>query len=235
VTLEHPHAELSAYIDGALSPSARAAVDGHLATCALCRAHVAQLRATSALLRALPDPVPAHGLVPRLAAPAWLAPLRTLMTVASGAAAFLFVASALVSSVTSLATNAPAGAPAPELSRDAVASDQAPKPEPPAATAKGGAPASPNAAFSVSGPTPSSAPSAVRRDVGAASPDDRTRENQTGASGGPAAGAALDERARAATSAPRPSPVLNPWLWLALAIVCGAIAIALQRRLRASR
>ena len=82
---QHPHAELSAYIDGALAPTAHAAVEEHLVTCALCRAHLAELRATVSLMHALPDPVPSRRLVPHLAgAPAWLAPLRTLMTLASG-------------------------------------------------------------------------------------------------------------------------------------------------------
>lgn len=240
--LEHPHAELSAYIDGALDPAARAAVDGHLVACAVCRAHVAQLRATAALLHALPDPIPARRLVPRLATPAWLAPLRTLMTLASGAAVFLFMASALVSNITFLATTAPAAAPAAttaqEGSRDAVASDQASKLALPASTSSA-APvpaasppaASPNAAFAR--PTSSPAPGAVRGAAGGASPDDQ-RLDQSGASNAPGAGV-LYGPARATSSAPPRSPLLNPWLWLALAIVCGALAIALQRRLRASR
>ena len=106
MTLQHPHADLSAYIDGALDAAAKAAVEGHLVTCALCRAHVAQLRATTALVQALPDPVPSRRLVPRLVtAPSWLAPLRTLMTLASGAAVFLFLASALVTNITPLASS----------------------------------------------------------------------------------------------------------------------------------
>jgi hypothetical protein len=35
-------------------------------------------------------------------------------------------------------------------------------------------------------------------------------------------------------SAPQRSPLLDPWLWLALAILCGVAAIALNRRLRGS-
>ena len=126
MTLQHPHAELSAYIDGELIPAARAAVEGHLAACETCTAHVAQLRATAAFVHALPDPVPSRRLVPRLATvPAWLAPLRTIMTLASGTAVFLFIASSLVSNITFLAgsgaatltsagrdTAAQAGAPA---------------------------------------------------------------------------------------------------------------------------
>ena len=156
MTLEHPHAELSAYIDDALDPAARAAVDGHLVACTVCRAHLAQLRATAALVHALPDPIPSRRLLPRLAAPAWLAPLRTLMTLASGAAVFLFIASALVSNITFLASGGATGTSAQE-SRDTALSDQAPKAAQPASTAAG-APApvvSPNAAFSRVTPTQS--------------------------------------------------------------------------------
>jgi len=53
-----------------------------------------------------------------------------------------------------------------------------------------------------------------------------------GASGAPVG--APQERGRFASSEPQRSPLLNPWLWLTLAILCGAIAIALQRRLRRS-
>jgi anti-sigma factor RsiW len=235
VTLEHPHAELSAYIDDALDPAARAAVDGHLVACTVCRAHLAQLRATAALVHALPDPIPSRRLVPRLAAPAWLAPLRTLMTLASGAAVFLFIASALVSNITFLASGGATGTSAQE-SRDTALSDQAPKAAQPASTAaKAPAPvASPNAAFSKATPTQSPAPDAGRGTVSAASPDDRTRLDQARPSGAPALGVGGEGSARATSSAPDRSPLVNPWLWLTLAIVCGAIAIALHRRLRAT-
>ena len=147
MTQEHPHAELSAYIDGALAPAAQAAVRGHLDTCALCSAHVAQLRATIALIHALPDPVPSRRLVPRLAgAPAWLAPLRTLMTLASGAAVFLFIASSLVTNINFLAGGAATSAS--EASRDAVAKQQVPAAAgAPAATSVPAPATSPNAAF----------------------------------------------------------------------------------------
>jgi hypothetical protein len=50
----------------------------------------------------------------------------------------------------------------------------------------------------------------------------------------PGAGAP-QELARSGRSEPARSPLLNPWLWLSLALLTGAIAIALQRRLHTSR
>src|SRR2546428_9789947 len=96
----HPLEDLSAYLDGELDGGRRAAVESHLAACDSCRTRLAQLRATARLIAALPSPVPARSLVPRVAVPIWLAPLRTLATIGSGAALFLFIASALTTSVT---------------------------------------------------------------------------------------------------------------------------------------
>ncbi len=48
--------ELSAYLDGAVEDDVRWAIDDHLATCAACRAELAELRATVQLLRSLPVP-----------------------------------------------------------------------------------------------------------------------------------------------------------------------------------
>lgn len=234
MTQEHPHADLSAYIDGALAPAAQAAVGGHLDTCALCRAHVAQLRATVALMQALPDPVPSRRLVPRLAAaPAWLAPLRTLMTLASGAAVFLFIASSLVTNINFLASSG-AATSANEASRDAVVKQQVPAAAAAPATTGVPAPAtSPNAAFAVA-PTPSPLLDTAR---GTATDDPQKRADQstTGPSGAPGAAAVNpQDTGQLASAEPQRSPLVNPWLWLSLAIVCAAIAIALQRRLRAS-
>lgn len=229
----HPHTELSAYIDGALAPAAQAAVDGHVAACAVCRAHVAQLRATVALLHGLPDPVPSRRLVPRLAGPAWLAPLRTVMTLASGTAVFLFIASSLVSNITFLASGGATGTSAQEASRDAVAKLQAPTAAQPASTsASAPAPAaSPNAALARNPTTPPT--------LGAAG-DARSGPTPSGAAlldqSTAAPGVAFNpqDTGRLASSEPQRSPLLNPWLWLTLALICGAIAIAIQRRLRSS-
>lgn len=234
--MQHPHAELSAYIDGALDQAAQAAVDGHVAACALCRAHVAQLRATAAFLQALPDPVPSRRLVPRLAGPAWLAPLRTVMTLASGTAVFLFIASALASNITFLASGGATGTTAREAAGNA-ASAQAPTAAQPASTVKEAPPpaASPNTALAVS-PTASPLPDAARSIQGAPTPDDAAKraDQATAAPSGAFAAFNPQDAGRLASSEPQRSPLLNPWLWLALALLCGAIAIALQRRLRAS-
>ena len=240
MTQEHPHAELSAYIDGALAPAAQAAVRGHLDTCALCRAHVAELRATVALVHALPDPVPSRRLVPRLvAAPAWLAPLRTLMTLASGAAVFLFIASSLVTNINFLASSG-AATTANEASRDAVAKQQAPAAAgAPAATGVPAPTASPFAAFAVS-PTASPVPAASQlldSARGAATDDPQKRADQAtaGPSGAPGPVAAnAQDNARLTNAEPQRSPLVNPLLWLTLALISGAIAIALHRRLRSS-
>jgi hypothetical protein len=246
VTQEHPHAELSAYIDGALAPAAQAAVRGHLDTCALCRGHVAELRSTIALMQALPDPVPSRRLVPRLAAaPAWLAPLRTLMTLASGAAVFLFIASSLVTNINFLASSGAAttATSANEASRDAVARQQAPAAAgAPAATGVPAPTASAFAAFAVS-PTasPLPTPSQLLDTAVGSTPDDaRKRADQAtaGPSGAPAApevnAVNAQDNARRANAEPQRSPLVNPLLWLTLALISGAIAIALQRRLRSS-
>jgi anti-sigma factor RsiW len=52
--MRHPEDELTAYLDGALAPAARDAVEAHLAGCPGCRAARDRLAATLALLRRLP-------------------------------------------------------------------------------------------------------------------------------------------------------------------------------------
>src|SRR5439155_895136 len=144
----HPLEDLSAYLDGELDGGRRAAVESHLAACDSCRTRLAQLRATARLIAALPLPVPARSLVPRVAVPIWLAPLRTLATIGSGAALFLFIASALTTSFTQTSSGgaaAPALAPQPEQ----VQSDRA----------RGIASAGPSGAAGAAGPAGPSGPS----------------------------------------------------------------------------
>ena len=238
MTLQHPHAELSAYIDGALAPAAQAAVEGHVGACAICRAHVAELRGTVGLLRALPDPVPSRRLAPRLApaGPAWLAPLRTVMTLASGTAVFLFIASSLVSNITFLASGSATSAQ--EGGRDTSTAFRADGPAAAQFTSTpAGAPApaaSPNAALARNPTTP---PFGAVGEAGSSpAADDATKRSValTAAPAAPGAGAPQEAGPRLASSEPQRSPLLSPWLWLAVAILCGAIAIALQRRLRGS-
>lgn len=54
----HVDDELTAFLDGALDPERRAAVEGHLAACAGCRAERDELARTLATLSALPPPPP---------------------------------------------------------------------------------------------------------------------------------------------------------------------------------
>jgi hypothetical protein len=243
VTLQHPHAELSAYIDGALAPAAQAAVEGHVAACAVCRAHVAELRATVALVHALPDPVPSRRLVPRFATvPAWLAPLRTVMTLASGTAVFLFIASSLVSNINFLASGS-AAMPAQEASRDTTTNFQVQAPTaaqpgttPSRALGPAPSPAATGSAGAALALNPTASPVAAADAAAAPTPDDAAKvleRSAAGASAAPGVGAPQD-RGRFASSEPQRSPLLSPWLWLTLAVFCGAIAIALQRRLRIS-
>ena len=208
---EHVRAQLSAYLDRALGDAERATVEAHLATCADCRARLGELRATASLIRGLQGPVPSRRLVPRVAAPpVWVAPLRTLTTLASGLSVFLFLATALLANVNGLASGsattaaAPAVAPAPTAApsqaRGVAPAAGAPTTTSNADTAKQAATASPSgAAFSVTqnAPTPAEEAAAPAR-------NDRT----------PAA------------------PLTSPWLWLGLAIATAIAALALQRRLR---
>jgi len=100
---DHPELQLSAYLDEALSPAERAAVTAHLDGCSFCRAHLADLRATSRLVAALPALLPTRSLVPRLGrAPVWLRPVRLLGAMGSGLFAFLFIASAVINSGSNL-------------------------------------------------------------------------------------------------------------------------------------
>lgn len=218
-TNPHPTAQLSAYLDDALGSTERAGVSAHLEACAQCRARLTELRSTAALIGALSGPVPSRRLVPRLAgAPAWLAPLRTLTTLASGVSVFLFIASALLANVNTLATTtsgsgnaaaAPARADATSPRSDA------------AVPALGQASASAAEQAKAAGPpTASPAPSSERFSTPSAPQD--------------AAGALADRGAQRELGGPAAPPIASPWLWLSLAVILGAIAIALQRRLRSA-
>ena len=210
----HPTSDLSAYVDGALRPDERSRVQAHLDACASCRGRVAELRATAALLARLPDPVPSRRLMPRLGAvPAWLAPLRTLSAVASGACVMVLVASVLLSAAPRQAATAAlqasggaAGAPAPAAGGAAPAATAAPAPERANAdSVKASATAQASSVFSVATPSP-------------ATPQDQAAAKQT---------ETRDAQQR------QPEIPFSPWLWLAGAIATAALAISLQRRLTA--
>jgi len=121
-----------------------------------------------------------------------------------------------------------------EASRDAVAKQQAPAAAGAPTTTNAPAPAaSPNAAFGAVSPTSSQAADA--RSAATDDPQKRADQATAGPSGAPGAVALnAQENARLANAEPQRSPLVNPLLWLTLAVISGAIAIALHRRLRST-
>ena len=214
----HPFADLSAYLDDALSSEARASVQAHLDTCAVCRTRLSELRATARLIAALPMPVPSRSLVPRVSVPFWLAPLRTFSTFASGAAILLFLAASVISFFPRGQSAATAGAAPNAVSAPEVSS-----------AGGAGAPSSQN--FQVSSPLPGAA--SGRADAAAsASPADTSKEVGRQTSSNPVAVTA-DQSAR--TNAFEPFAILlSPWLWLAVAFAFAALSFAVGRRLRST-
>jgi len=225
----HPFGDLSAYLDSALSAGARASVQAHLNTCALCRTRLAELRGTARLIAALPMPVPSRSLVPRVSVPFWLAPLRTFSTFATGAAIFLFIASAVIAYFPRMQSASTAGAPAPNAAS-----------APQASGADGAAAASNSVGFNLSSPSPAAALSgdraASRSLAPSAAPADTAKERQD--SGSPTAYTAADQSTRVNTApVAEPSPfalLLSPWLWLVLAIAFAAMSFVVGRRLRST-
>jgi hypothetical protein len=227
----HPFGDLSAYLDEALSSEARASVQAHLDTCALCRTRLAELRGTARLIAALPARVPSRSLVPRVSVPVWLAPLRTFSTFASGAALFLFLATAVVSSFPRMqsAGSAPAAAPAPNT----VSAPQA-------STADGSA-ASPTSFvnFNVSSPSPAPAPDTAKRVTSGstATPTDAAKEVGRQDSAAPSENVAADQSRTQLSRVPKPAPfafLSSPWFWLLLGVAFGALSFILRRRLRST-
>ena len=224
----HPFGDLSAYLDNALSSEARASVQAHLDTCALCRTRLAELSGTARLIAALPMPVPSRSLVPRISVPFWLAPLRTFSTFASGAAIFLFLASAVIAYFPRAQSAATAGAPAP----NAVSAPQA----------SGGAANAPGSSLNFSAPSPS--PGAVvttdgrTADRASATPSDTSKDVGRQDSAGPSSNSPVgDQSTRVTYSAEPVNPfafLLSPWLWLVLAIAFAALSIVVGRRLRST-
>lgn len=223
----HPFGDLSAYLDGALSSEARASVQAHLDTCALCRTRLAELRGTARLIAGLPMPVPSRSLVPRVSVPFWLAPLRTLSTFASGAAVFLFIASAVIAFLPRTQSGTTASAPAPNTLS-----------APQATSGAGGAAATAGpGSFTVSAPSPAPAPNTDRAAAGSSKPADTAKEvGVRQDSGSPSANAVADQVTRLNRAA-EPAPfafLLSPWLWLVLAIAFAALSFVVGRRLRST-
>jgi len=220
----HPFGDLSAYLDGALSSEARASVQAHLDTCALCRTRLAELRGTARLIAALPNPVPSRSLVPRVSVPFWLAPLRTFSTFASGAAIFLFLASALIGSFPRTAGTA--AAPAPAASQ-------------PAAFSVGGASAASPSPQDFKGYSPPSPAPVVSSDRTAAAPSaapaETAKEISRQDSAPPSSNSVGDQLRRVYTAEPAALAfLLSPWLWLVLALAFGALSFIVGRRLRSA-
>ena len=166
---EHPEQQLSAYLDDELTQGEHEIVRAHLAGCARCQAQLADLRATSVLVGALPQLAPRRSLVPRLErAPVWLRPVRLLGVMGSGLFVFLFIASAIVNSGSSLGGGTSTAEQLAEKGQfgaavNALASDAARQRADSATAAPALAPApaagvaasqSPGAGFAVSSPTP---------------------------------------------------------------------------------
>lgn len=102
---EHQDQLLSAYLDDALWSGERETVESHVTGCARCLDRLAELRAVSRLVAALPRPLPSRSLIPRLDVarrPVWLRPVRLLGSMGTGVFLFLFLTSAVVNSGSSL-------------------------------------------------------------------------------------------------------------------------------------
>ena len=220
----HPFGDLSAYLDKALSSEARASVQTHLDSCALCRTRLAELRETARLIAALPMPVPSRSLVPRVSVPVWLAPLRTFSTFASGAAIFLFLASAVIATFPRAQSTGSAAAPAPALSQPAASG---------AVDSASAQPSSQN--FQASAPSVVPAPRTADKVVSSATPGASANEIGRQDSVGVPSNAAAATRV---SSTPEPANpfafLLSPWLWLLLAISFAALSFAVGRRLRST-
>jgi anti-sigma factor RsiW len=215
----HPFDDLSAYMDEALSPQARASVQAHLDTCAICPARLSELRSTARLIAALPMPVPSRSLVPRVSVPFWLAPLRTLSTFASGAAVLLFLAASLIAFFPRAQSAATAGAAPNALSA-------------PEASSAGAAGAPTSQDYKALSPPPAAAGSARADAVASPTPADTTKEIGRQDSSGSFA-VTRDQSGREATSEPL-AFLISPWLWLALALAFAAVSFAVGRRLRST-
>jgi hypothetical protein len=217
---EHPELLLSAYLDDALTQGEHDGVRAHLEGCARCRAQLADLRATSRLIGALPQLAPRRSLVPRLErAPVWLRPVRLLGVMGSGLFVFLFIASAVVNSGGSLgggtstaeqlaekgqfgaAVNALASDAAKRLADSATAAPALAAPAPAAGAA---ASQGPGAGRSIAAsPTP-----VGRTDVSAATPPPSVAHGTVGTFGPP------------------------PQVFLAIAVLLAILAFVAHRRLR---
>ena len=226
----HPFGDLSAYLDGALSSEARASVQAHLDTCALCRTRLADLRGTAQLIAGLPKLVPSRSLVPRVSIPFWVAPLRTISTFASGAALFVFVVSLVTASLpVGTQSAAPAAAPAPNAGGAAADKERR--------TVTTSATAGPQG-FNAVAPSPTPAPPAPDDAAKLARSPERTdaateRRAQDSAASASPSPADTATRINFRETAPLPSAPPT-WLWLVLGVGFGVLSFVLGRRLRSA-
>jgi hypothetical protein len=234
---EHPDLLLSAYLDDALTQGEHDGVRAHLDGCARCTGRLAELRTTSRLIAALPTLAPGRSLVPRLGrAPVWLRPVRLLGAMGSGLFVFLFLASAVLNTGSSLgggtttseqlASKGQFGAAANAIASDAAAkraeSSAAPR-DPAALPAQ--APAAPAAQLPVGAPAPAATPLAdSARNTSASVPSQSPVGRADSASTAEFRAVALD----------RPQVGPPPQAFLAIALVCAIVAFVAHRRLRRS-
>jgi anti-sigma factor RsiW len=215
--IEHPEQHLSAYLDDGLTQGEHERVRAHLQDCARCRRQVEELRATSRLIGALPELAPRRSLVPRLGrAPVWLRPVRLLGAMGSGLFVFLFIASAVLHTGSSLGGGTTTAERLAEKGQfgaaaNALASD---------AAARAAATAVPAAAPAAEGAAQSSA-GTTSRDQATGSATPVARADSQGATGEPSS----------AVDAP-PAFGPPPQVFLGLAVLCAIAAFVAHRRLR---
>ena len=213
---EHPELLLSAYQDDALSSAERATVRAHLDGCDRCRGRLDDLRATSRLLAALPELVPMRSLRPRVQRGwLWLRPVRLLGSIGSGTFLFLFLASYVLNSGSTLGGGT-------------TTSEQL------AAKGQFGAAASALAAENAQRAAAPATPAAAAAPA-AASPNSSTADSaRTGAGAGPSASAQFTVATGGAASVredrPRFGP--SPTVFLGLALLSAVAAFVAHRRLR---
>jgi anti-sigma factor RsiW len=217
--VQHPDLELSLYLDDALAPQERRAIEAHLAVCEQCRARLGELRSVARLVASLPERAPQRSLLPRRSAlPGWLVPARWASSLAAGVFVLVFVVANLSSGGLHLATPAAApAAPAPASSgaNDASSNAKAVSSSPQSAfgAAASAAPSVPLDRVPAAATTPAS-------ERGVATDRATVQARGSVAPTEPVATSLSDEGAQ---------PPL--WLWLVPAVFFALVALGLQYRI----
>ena len=230
----HAESDLSAYLDGELAPAERGRLAAHLAGCERCAGRLAELRATASLIGALPYSRAARSLVPSVTQRwRWLRPVRSFSMFASGAFLFVFLLTAVARTGAGLS-----GAGAPSAAQPAASAFGAGG----AAEATSLRPAAPAAQAPTAAPTAVPAPA-----FGAV---DSAQQRTTSASAAPTAFFDAQKRAEAASPTvaippqegvlrvvagahePDRNALLDPLVWLALAVLAAVLAVGAHLRLR---